>query len=201
MAVLLWTFIPVAFLLSLTPGPGMALVVRNAAVGGTGAAIRTTVGSSLGVGVWAVLSALGISALVAASETAFVALKIAGVAVLVWFGVQALRGRKGVAEESAETRDHAFSSGLLTALANPKLAVFFVALLPQFIPQGAPVLPYALVMAAILVAADFSIYVSLGAAVSRTRRMVASTRLARRVEQATGAVLLALAGRLAFESR
>lgn len=198
---MLWPLVPLAILLSLTPGPGMALVVRNAVVGGTGAAFRTTVGSSLGVGVWAVLSAVGISALVAASETAFVAPKIAGVVVLVWFGVQALRGRRGAAAKSAETRDHAFSSGLLTALANPKLAGFFVALLPQFIPQGAPVLPYALAMAAILVAADFSIYVSLGAAVSRTRRMAASTRFARRVEQVTGAVLLALAGRLALESR
>lgn len=198
---MLWTFVPVAILLSLTPGPGMALVVRNAAVGGAGAAFRTTVGSSIGVGAWAVLSTLGISALVAASETAFVALKVAGVVVLVWFGVQALRGRKGAAEKPAEARDHAFSSGLLTALANPKLAVFFVALLPQFIPHGAPVLPYALAMAAILVAADFSIYVSLGAAVSRTRRLVASTGFARRVEQVTGAVLLALAGRLALESR
>jgi threonine/homoserine/homoserine lactone efflux protein len=201
MEAVLWTFVPVAFLLSLTPGPGMALVVRNAATGGTRAAVWTTVGSSIGVGAWAVLSALGISALVAASETAFVGLKLAGAVVLVWFGVQALRGRRGAAEEPAGTRDHAFSSGLLTALANPKLAVFFVALLPQFIPQGAPALPYAFAMAAILVAADFSIYVSLGAAVSRTRRMVASTRFARRIEQATGVVLIALAGRLALDSR
>ena len=193
--------VPLAILLSLTPGPGMALVVRNAVVGGTGAAFRTTVGSSLGVGVWAVLSAVGISALVAASETAFVTLKIAGVVVLVWFGVTALRGRKRAPAEAGETRGQAFSSGLLTALANPKLAVFFVAVLPQFLPQGAPVLPYALAMAAILVAADFSIYVSLGAAVSRTKRLVASTRFARRVERVTGAVLLALAGRLALESR
>ena len=198
---MLWTFVPVALLLSLTPGPGMALVVRNAAAGGTGAAVRTTVGSSIGVGVWAVLSALGISALVAASETAFVAIKIAGVVVLVWFGVQALRGARRAAAGPGGTRSTAFSSGLLTALANPKLAVFFVALLPQFIPQNAPVLPYALAMAAILIAADFSIYVSLGAAVSRTTRLVASTRFARLVEQVTGAVLLALAGRLALDSR
>jgi threonine/homoserine/homoserine lactone efflux protein len=198
---MLWTFVPVAVLLSMTPGPGMALVVRNAAAGGTRAAFRTTVGSSIGVGVWAILSALGISALVAASETAFVALKVAGVLVLVWFGVQALRGRKRAAAGEAEMRDHAFSSGLLTALANPKLAVFFVALFPQFIPHGAPVLPYALAMAAILIAADFSIYVSLGAAVARAKRAVASTGFARRVEQVTGAVLIALAGRLALESR
>jgi threonine/homoserine/homoserine lactone efflux protein len=198
---MLWTFVPVAFLLSMTPGPGMALVVRNAAAGGTRAAYRTTVGSSIGVGVWAVLSALGISALVAASETAFVALKVAGVVVLVWFGVQALRGRKSAAAEAGETRHHAFASGLLTALANPKLAVFFVALLPQFIPRDAPVLPYALAMAAILIVADFTIYVSLGAAVSKATHTLASTRVARRVEQVTGAVLLALAGRLAFESR
>ena len=198
---MLWNFVPVAVLLSMTPGPGMALVVRNAAVGGTRAAFRTTAGSSIGVGAWAVLSALGISALVAASETAYVALKVAGVVVLVWFGVQALRGGKRPAGELDETRDHAFASGLLTAFANPKLAVFFVALFPQFIPEGAPVLPYSLAMAAILIVADFTIYVSLGAAVSKARRTFASTGFVRRIEQVTGAVLLALAGRLAAQSR
>jgi threonine/homoserine/homoserine lactone efflux protein len=198
---ILWTFVPVAVLLSMTPGPGMALVVRNAATGGTGAAVRTTLGSSIGVGVWAVLSALGISALVAASETAFVALKVAGVIVLVWLGVQALRGRKTAVTERGEGRDPAYASGLLTALANPKLAVFFVALFPQFIPEGTTVLPYALAMAAILIVADFTIYVSLGAAVSRAKRTLTSTGFARRVERLTGAVLLALAGRLALESR
>ncbi len=196
---MLWTFVPVAVLLSLTPGPGMALVVRNAAVGGAGAAARTTVGSSIGVGTWAVLSALGVSALVAASEAAYVGLKIAGVAVLVWFGVQALRGSGARLAPDPTRRD--FSSGLLTSLANPKLAVFFLALFPQFIPDGAPVLPYALAMAAILIAADFVCYVSLGAAVARATRVVAGSRLARRIEQLTGAVLIALAGRLAYESR
>jgi threonine/homoserine/homoserine lactone efflux protein len=195
----LWTFVPVAILLSLTPGPGMALVVRNAAAGGAGAAARTTVGSSIGVGTWAVLSALGVSALVAASEAAYLGLKIAGVAVLVWFGVQALRGSAAGSPPHPTHRD--FSSGLLTALANPKLAVFFVALFPQFIPDGAPVLPYALAMAGILIAADFVCYVSLGAAVARATRAVAGSRLARRIEQLTGAVLIALAGRLAYESR
>jgi threonine/homoserine/homoserine lactone efflux protein len=195
----LWTFVPVAVLLSLTPGPGMALVVRNAAVGGAGAAARTTVGSSIGVGLWAVLSALGVSALVAASEAAYVGLKVAGVAVLVWFGIQALRGSKPGAAPDPARRD--FSSGLLTSLANPKLAVFFLALFPQFIPEGAPVLPYALAMAAILIAADFVCYVSLGAAVARATRAVAGSRLARRIEQLTGAVLIALAGRLAYETR
>jgi threonine/homoserine/homoserine lactone efflux protein len=195
----LWTFVPVAVLLSLTPGPGMALVVRNAAVGGAGAAARTTVGSSIGVGLWAVLSALGVSALVAASEAAYFGLKIAGVAVLLWFGVQALRGSAAGSAPEPSRRD--FSSGLLTALANPKLAVFFLALFPQFIPDGAPVLPYALAMAAILIAADFFCYVSLGAAVARATRVVAGSRLARRIEQLTGAVLIALAGRLAYESR
>jgi threonine/homoserine/homoserine lactone efflux protein len=178
----------------------MALVVRNAAFGGTGAAARTTVGSSIGVGFWAVLSALGVSALIAASELAFVALKVAGVVVLVWFGVQALRGGDGASAGSGPARRD-FASGLLTALANPKLAVFFLALFPQFIPDGAPVLPYALAMAGILVAADFVCYISLGAAVARASRSLANSRLARRVEQFTGAVLLALAGRLAYEAR
>jgi len=131
---------------------------------------------------------------------AFVGLKIAGVAVLVWFGVQALRG-SGDATAAGDPARRDFASGLLTALANPKLAVFFLALFPQFIPDGAPVLPYALAMAAILVVTDFVCYVSLGAAVARASRSLARSRLARRIEQLTGAVLLALAGRLAYETR
>ena len=116
---------------------------------------------------------------------------------LLWNRLPSVKAR---APEADPTRRD-FASGLLTSLANPKLAVFFLALFPQFIPDGAPVLPYALVMAAILIAADFVCYVSLGAAVARATRVVASSRLARRIEQLTGAVLIALAGRLTYESR
>jgi threonine/homoserine/homoserine lactone efflux protein len=194
-----WAFIPIALVLTLTPGPATALVVRSALRGGTAAAFRTVVGNAAGVAGWALLSALGIAALVAVSEAAFLTLKVAGVAVLVWLGVQALRGvRRGSGPPGG---GRLVGEAFLTSAANPKLAVFFVALFPTFIPAGEPVLPRALAMAALVIAFDFIWYLSLAAVVSRAGRAVTGSRFARRVEQATGAVLLGLAGRLALERR
>jgi threonine/homoserine/homoserine lactone efflux protein len=194
-----WAFIPIALVLTLTPGPATALVVRQALRGGTAAAFRTVVGNAAGVAGWAVLSAVGIAALVAVSEAAFLTLKVAGVVVLVWLGIQALRGVRGAQEPPSGRR--IVGEAFMTSAANPKLAVFFVALFPTFIPAGEPVLPRALAMAALVIAFDFVWYLSLGAAVSRGGRAFVGSGLARRLEQATGIVLLGLAGRLALERR
>jgi threonine/homoserine/homoserine lactone efflux protein len=194
-----WAFVPIALVLTLTPGPATALVVRSALRGGTGAACRTVVGNAAGVAGWALLSALGIAALVAVSEAAFLTLKVAGVAVLVWLGLQALRGVRREREPPGGGRT--VGEAFLTSAANPKLAVFFVALFPTFIPAGEPVLPRALAMAALVIAFDFVWYLSLAAVVSRAGKAVVGSGLARRLEQATGVVLLGLAGRLALERR
>src|SRR6476646_262870 len=168
--------------------------------GGTRAAFRTVVGNVMGVAGWALLSALGVAALVAVSEAAFLTLKIAGTIVLVWLGVQALRGGKKGERASVSDR-RMVGEAFLTSAANPKLAVFFVALFPEFIPAGEPVLPRAMAMAALVIAFDFAWYLTLAALVSRAGRAVVGSRLARRLEQATGVVLIGLAGRLALERR
>src|SRR4051794_22363128 len=144
------SFLGVAVLLSLLPGPATALVVRSAAVHGRRAAFHTVLGNSTGILLWALASVLGISALVAASETAFLVLRVVGAIVLVWLGVQALRG--GSPAAAPRPARSAYSQGVMTSGANPKLAVFFIALLPQFLPDHAPVLPYTLAMATILIA-------------------------------------------------
>jgi threonine/homoserine/homoserine lactone efflux protein len=195
-----WTFVPIALALTLSPGPATALVVRHAVRGGTRAAFRTVVGNATGVAGWALLSALGVAALVAVSEAAFLTLKLAGAVVLVWLGIQALRGGRKP-ERAAVSDRRLLGEAFLTSAANPKLAVFFVALFPEFIPKGEAVLPRALAMAALVIAFDFAWYLTLAALVSRAGRAVVGSRLARRLEQATGAVLLALAGRLALERR
>jgi threonine/homoserine/homoserine lactone efflux protein len=195
-----WTFVPIALALTLSPGPATALVVRHAARGGTRAAFRTVVGNATGVAGWALLSALGVAALVAVSEAAFLTLKLAGAVVLVWLGIQALRGGRKPEREAPSDR-RLLGEAFLTSAANPKLAVFFVALFPEFIPKGEAVLPRALAMAALVIAFDFAWYLTLAALVSRAGRAVVGSRLARRLEQVTGAVLLALAGRLALERR
>src|SRR5262245_49936756 len=196
-----WAFIPIALALTLTPGPATALVVRHAVRGGTRAAFRTVVGNATGVAGWALLSALGVAALVAVSEAAFVTLKVVGVGVLVWLGFQALRGVRKESTPKPVSDRRLLGEAFLTSATNPKLAVFFVALFPGFIPEGAAVLPRALAMAALVIAFDFVWYLSLAALVSRAGRAVVGSRLAQRLEQLTGAVLLALAGRLALERR
>jgi threonine/homoserine/homoserine lactone efflux protein len=92
---LLYTFAPVAAVLTLIPGAATALVVRSAAVGGRRAALRTTVGNSLGVLTWAALAALGVAAVVTASAEAFAAVKLAGAVVLALLGAQTVREAGG----------------------------------------------------------------------------------------------------------
>ena len=204
----LLAFLPVAFLLTLAPGPATALVVRSAATGGRRRAAATIVGNEVGVMTWALLSVLGISALVAASEMAFYALKLAGAAVLIWIGIQTLvRLRRGEPARD-EHPDHvrrghrsALRDGVVTSLANPKLAVFFVALFPQFVPDGAAILPATLLMAALLATLDFAWYLSLAFVVSGAKRAYEDSRLAKRIEALTGAVLIGLGIRVALEPR
>jgi threonine/homoserine/homoserine lactone efflux protein len=196
------SFLGVAVLVSLLPGPATALVVRSAALHGRREAFHTVLGNSTGILGWALASVLGISALVAASEAAFAALKVVGAVVLVWLGVQALRGGKAAGEgRPRRLARTAFAQGLLTSGANPKLAIFFIALLPQFVPEGAPVLPWTLAMAAILIAVDLVYFSALAWVVSRARHAIVGSRLARRVEQLTGAVMIGLGLRVALESR
>jgi threonine/homoserine/homoserine lactone efflux protein len=201
---LLYTFAPVAAVLTLTPGAATALVVRSAAIGGRPAALRTTVGNSLGVLAWAALAALGVAAVVAASAEAFAAVKLAGAVVLILLGAQTIvRGRGGAdpAERSRASSVSAFRGGLLTSLLNPKLAVFFVALFPQFVPDDAPVLPAALLMAAMIVAFDLAWYSTLAYLVARAKRAFVEGPWLRRAERFTGVVLIGLGARLALERR
>ena len=196
-------FLPVAALVTIAPGPATAMVVRSAARGGRGHALACIAGNSIGVLGWGVLAAAGLAAIVAASAEVFTVVKLAGALVLVVLGVQSLRRRPaapGSAPAARAVSDaHAFRDGFVTSIANPKLAVFYVALFPQFVPAGAPVLPSALLMAATIVALDLVWYSSLAWAVTRARRAFAEGPWARRVERLTGTVLIALGARLALE--
>ena len=204
----LLTFLPVAALLSITPGAATALVVRNAARGGRRHAFLTTSGNSIGVLAWGCFAALGIAALVATSAAVFDAVKLAGAAVVVAIGLRSLLVRDGIethpggaSRAVAPSGRAALREGLLTSLANPKLAVFFVALFPQFIPRGAPVLPCALAMAAVIVAVDVVWYSTLALLVARARNAFVEGGWGRRFERFTGAVLIGLGVRLALERR
>jgi threonine/homoserine/homoserine lactone efflux protein len=119
--------------------------------------------------------------------------------VLVVIGVQSLRGRARGPGSASGAR--ALRDGLVTSVSNPKLAVFYVALFPQFVPDGASVLPSALLMAATIVAFDLVWYSALAYGVTRARRAFLDGPWVRRVERLTGAVLVGLGLRLALERR
>ena len=194
-------FAPVAALLTVTPGAATALVVRSAATGGRRRALATTVGNSLGVLAWGCFAAMGIAAVVATSAEAFTAVKLVGAVVLVVLGLQSLRGHRDGRRRPAPARGAPLRDGLVTSLANPKLAVFFVALFPQFVPAGAPVLPSALLMAAMVVGFDLVWYSALAYLVARARRAFVEGPWLARAQRLTGAVLVGLGVRLAFERR
>jgi threonine/homoserine/homoserine lactone efflux protein len=144
---------------------------------------------------------MGIAAVVATSAEAFTAVKLAGAVVLVLLGLQSLRGQRADPGRSEPARGAPLRDGLVTSLANPKLAVFFVALFPQFVPEGAPVLPSVLLMAAMVVSFDLVWYSALAYLVARARRAFVEGPWLARAQRFTGAVLVGLGVRLAFERR
>lgn len=193
-------FLIVAFVVTITPGPGTAMILRVAARDGRSSALRAVAGNSCGVLLWGALSALGVSSLILASRLAYDVLRIAGAVVLVVLGVRSLL-RRDAEDVPVPTRGRrGWRLGLLTSVANPKLAVFFVALFPQFLSPHAAVLPAALAMAGVIVAFDVIWFSTLTWLVDRAGALL-RPRLRRLLERFTGAVLVGLGVRLAAESR
>src|SRR5438477_5151869 len=139
-------FVALAILVIVTPGPDTALTIRNTLVGGRPAGIATAVGVALGQATWSVATSVGVSALVVAAEPAFAALKLAGAAYLMYLGAQSLwsayRGRSVHPTVDASLprvrTATALRQGVLSNLTNPKMAVFFPSLLPQFVAADGP---------------------------------------------------------------
>ena len=193
-------FIAVGALFIVTPGPDTALTIRNALrYGGRGAA-RSTLGIALGSAVWAIASVLGVAIILETSLVAFTILKIAGAAYLMYLGV---RSFTTTARESLTVRERAggpFMQGLLSNLLNPKAAVFFVTVLPQFVVAGDEPSRFALMLATY--EAMLLLWLDLyGVVVARAGRSRIGARVRAVLQRATGVVLIALGARLAFERR
>jgi threonine/homoserine/homoserine lactone efflux protein len=143
---------------------------------------------------------LGVSALLVASEVAFAALKVVGAVVLIAYGAAAIRAaRRGEAVHATHVRRGAFRMGLLTALSNPKVGLFYLALLPQFVPPGTAVLPATLLLAGIQISLACGWYLVLAAAVNRLSE--AFTRRRARLQAATGALMIGLGAKLLLDGR
>jgi threonine/homoserine/homoserine lactone efflux protein len=200
------TFAITALVLIMLPGPDQALITRNALVGGRSAGLLTMFGGVLGLTVHASFAAVGLSALLLASAKAFMVLKIVGAAYLLWVGVQmlrsAVRSRRSPDEYesvSAPRRRTAYlRQGFLSNALNPKVALFFVTFLPQFLSadSGSP-RAQALVLSAVfagLYVAWFGAYVVV---VDRLGQWLRRPSVRARIERFTGLVLVAFAARLA----
>ena len=198
------SFLAVATVVTLVPGPDTFVVLRTALTDGPRAGSWAAAGSAVGNLVWGTASVLGVAALLAASAGAFATLKLAGAAYLVFVGVQALRsalrgdnlaadaGRRGAVSRSAALR-----RGMASDLLNVKVGLFWTALVPQFAgPDSGPLLPAAMVVAmGAMVFAWLAGYAHLAA---RLSTFFARRRSAQAVNGTVGVVLLALGGRLAL---
>ncbi|RQX05367.1 LysE family translocator [Micromonospora globispora] len=189
---------------ALSPGPDFAIVVRRAAVSGRARGMATAAGIAAGVFVWAVAAATGVAALLAASAFVFTAVKVVGAAYLAWLGVRAVvaaaRGGGGTLGEPAGRDDTtlpaAFRQGLLCNVLNPKAAVFFVALMPQFLDPDAGVVD-AVVLAAVAAAVALLWFLGVANLVAAMRRLLDRPRVRRAIDAVTGVALIGLGVRLA----
>jgi threonine/homoserine/homoserine lactone efflux protein len=197
-------FVVVSAVVVVTPGVDMALVTKNALLYGRRSAQATAVGINLGILVWTIAAALGLAALIAASAAAFAAVKLAGAAYLIYLGVQAIRGSRSIAEEGsgdAPGSGSAFRQGLASNLLNPKIAVFFTSLLPQFVDAGRAGPRELLLLGALFNLMGLVWLLSYAALAARGRDLFRRPRVKRAIDRVTGVTLIGLGVRLAFERR
>jgi threonine/homoserine/homoserine lactone efflux protein len=201
-------FLGVITLLTITPGADMAMVSRSVFLGGRPAAFATTLGIGAGCLVWAIASAAGLAAVLAASETAYDALRLFGAAYLVWLGVQSLlaaaRGYGGQTPSGRQTLtaprlSRPFRQGLLTNLFNPKIALFYTTFLPQFIRPGDPVLLLSIAMAGVHIALGIVWLSAYAWLLDRAVDAFRGSRVRRALDALTGTVLVALGIRVAAD--
>ena len=190
-------FVLLAAVVICTPGPDTALTIRNTLLGGRANGLRTAQGVAVGQALWTLAASAGIAALVAASQPVFTAVRIIGAAYLVWLGLQALaaalRGRRH--EERLRGSAAGFRQGLLSNLANPKMAVFFTSLLPQFGTGFGELLALGLVFSTMTL-----VWLSAYAlAVARTKRFLVRGRVRRALDAVMAFTLVAFGVRLAAE--
>ena len=197
-------FVALAIVVIVTPGPDTALTIRNTLIGGRTSGVATAVGVALGQATWSLATSAGISALIAAAEPAFVALKLAGSAYLVFLGAQSLWSALRPASEPRRpvTRRRlggsaALRQGVISNLTNPKMAVFFPSLLPQFVTPGAA--SFAILLALVLTFCLMTLtwLVAYAFVVARAGDVLRRSRVRRTIEGATGAVLIAFGVRVA----
>jgi threonine/homoserine/homoserine lactone efflux protein len=208
----LFAFIGVAALLTITPGADMALVTRVALTRGRSMALKTIAGICSGLMVHATASAVGLSAILLRSARAFDTVKLIGAVYLLFLGVQAVRESRRSDEELARhleapaTRgiavlNHPYAMGLLSNVLNPKVALFYLTFLPQFLSPGDPILAKSLLLAGIHATLGVIWLVAYATLIVRLRATFTRPTFRRWMERTVGAVLIGFGARLAWVQR
>jgi threonine/homoserine/homoserine lactone efflux protein len=203
-------FLGVSAIVIMTPGPDTAVTVRNTLLGGRLAGILTALGISTGQAIWALATSFGVVALLVASEALFQAVKYAGAAYLIYLGLHALvsawRGGDGspVATRGGRVRlgpGKAYVQGLISDLGNPKMAVFFASLLPQFATPGEGLFAALMSLGLVFSLMTFLWLTAYAFVVAKAGEVLRRPAIRRWIEGVTGTLLVALGVRIAAEQR
>jgi threonine/homoserine/homoserine lactone efflux protein len=203
-------FLGVCLAVICSPGQDTALTIRNTLTGGLRGGTLTALGVSTGQAVWTVAASAGVAAVIVASEPAFLALKLAGAAYLIGLGLlslrDALRPRRGERAHGSVPRPtrrsgRAYRQGLVSNLGNPKMAVFFTSLLPQFVSDGGGAFAAMTALGLLFCVLTLAWLLLYAAAVARFRDLLSRPRVRRALDAVTGTALVGLGARLAAQQR
>jgi threonine/homoserine/homoserine lactone efflux protein len=200
----LLAFFAAAALLTITPGLDTAIVLRTAAAEGPARATMAALGVLCGCLAWGAAAALGLGVLLAASSLAYTALKWAGAAYLAWLGIKLLlkpRERFDLAANGVAKGGNWWLRGFLTNLLNPKVGVFYVSFLPQFVPAHVAAAPFIFLLAAIHAVLGALWFAVLIAATSSLKRWLQRAAVVRWLDRVTGVVFIGFGLRLALDRR
>ena len=198
-------FAGVSLLLAVTPGPDMAVVTKNALAHGRRGVVLTTSGIALALVIWVTATAVGLSALLRTSGELLVALKLIGACYLAYLGIRTLVESRSRPPDllagipPAASAHAVFRQGFLSAISNPKLGVFFVTFLPQFVLPGQQVLPRLLLLGVTFAVIGWIWMNVYGLFVTRLRGVITAPRVRQWMQRVTGVVLLGFGARLALE--
>jgi threonine/homoserine/homoserine lactone efflux protein len=196
-------YVAAVALLIVTPGPTMLMCMTNSINHGPRHAMTSVAGAVTAVLGVMVLSAMGLGALLAASETAFTAAKIIGAAYLVWLGIRTFRSEAvlKVDDGAAQARRSFYLQGFLVGASNPKAVLFFAAFFPQFLNPAAPILPQFAALALTFMAMEFSVLTTCALGVSRFVPLLQSSRPMRWINRICGGLFTLMGGLLLLSRR
>ncbi len=205
------SFLVISLVVIAVPGPDTALTVRNTLLGGRVGGVWTALGIASGQLVWAVATSLGIIAILVAVEPVFLAIKYLGAAYLIFLGLMSLRmaltapgaGREDKARPASHHLEPrvAFRQGVISNLGNPKMAIFFASLLPQFVPNGAPTFASFMILGCLFASMTVTWLAAYATLVNRAGGLLRRPVVRRWTEAVMGAVLITLGTKIIVAQR